>query len=135
MTHVALPDIGSRLGVEAVVRLLVRDCLVDGVMYGIEDLRDSSRSESPLPVEVLRTHRSLKLDAGDTCPILSTIVLLLHHQVELIETIASGAVFLPIILERLPESDEYHSTLVLQLLHTCICEALYCFRLLIMLQR
>ena len=113
MPHVTLPDVGSRLDVEAVVRLLVGDCLIDGVMYGIEDLRDSSRPESPLPVEVLRTHGSLKLDAGDTCTILSTIVLLLHHQVELIETIASGAVFLPIILERLPKPDKYYSTLVL----------------------
>ena len=118
MPHIALTNIGSRLSVEAVVRLLVRDCLVDGVMYGIEDLRDSARAESSLPIEVLRSHRGLKLDAGDTRPILSTIVLLLHHQVELIETIASGAIFLPIILERLPESDKDHSTLVLKLLHT-----------------
>ena len=54
---------------------------------------------------------------GHTRALLTTIVLLLHHQVKLVQPVPPCSVFLFIVAQRLQQTDHCHSTLMLKLLH------------------
>ena len=56
-------------------------------------------------------------DGGDTSTLLSAVVLLLHHQIELVESVSPRAVLLLVIVQRLQQTNHRHAAFVLQLFH------------------
>ena len=59
----------------------------------------------------------MEIGAGDTRTLLSSVVLFLHQEVELIETIGRGAVLLLIVAEGLQEANHCNATFMLERFH------------------
>src|SRR5690554_2264479 len=70
----------------------------------------------PLPEKILFPRRLVNLQISHSGTILSPIVLLLHQQIQFVESVAPGSIFLLIILQRLQQADQYNAALMLQLL-------------------
>ena len=56
-------------------------------------------------------------DRGDAGAFLTAVVLLLHHQIEFVETIGPCAVFLLVVVERFQQTNHRHTAFVFQLLN------------------
>ena len=86
-------------------------------LYRLEHLGDGILALSPFAMHIFFTHRSIHVDAGDTRTLLTAIVLFLHHQIELVQSVAACAVLLHIIVHRLQQANHRHATFMLQLFH------------------
>ena len=82
-----------------------------------EHLSDGITSECTLTEHVFLTRLGVEIGTGNTCPLLPTIMLLLHKEVELVERIKRSAVFLLIVVEGLKQAYHRHTTFVLERLH------------------
>ena len=63
------------------------------------------------------TRLTAQFDTSHTSTLLTTVVLLLHHQIEFVQSVAAGAVLLLIIAQGLEQTDHRHTTFMLELLH------------------
>lgn len=89
----------------------------DGVAHFAENVADGTRPERTLAIEVFAAGKSPELDHSHSGGFLAAVVLLLHEEIELVEAVAGGAVFLFIIVQRLEKPDECDAALVFDLLH------------------
>ena len=85
----------------------------------LEHLCDGILALSTFTEHILLASRGVEVDTRHTSALLSTVMLLLHHQIELVQPIAPRAVFLFIIRQGLQQADHRHTTLMLQLFHRC----------------
>ena len=69
-----------------------------GLVYRLEDLRNSVTAESSLSIDILVTRRCLCLDHSQPSAILPTVVLLLHQEVELIQPVEGRTIALCVVL-------------------------------------
>ena len=78
-----------------------------------ENLRNRILTLGLLTEHIFRAGLVGQAHRGNTSTLLSTVVLLLHHQVELIETIGPRTVFLLVIIQGLQQANHRHATLML----------------------
>ena len=83
----------------------------------LEYLRDGILAHCFLTKHILLSSRSLQVDTSHASTLLSAIVLLLHHQVKLVQPITACAVFLFVITLWFQQANHRHATLMLQLFH------------------
>ena len=83
----------------------------------LEHLCDGILALSTLTEHILLASWGIEVDTRHTSALLPTVVLLLHHQVELVQAIAPGAVFLFVIRQGLQQANHRHTTFMLQLFH------------------
>ena len=82
-----------------------------------EYLGDGILSLGLLTEHILRARLVLQTNRGDTGTLLSAVVLLLHHQIQLVETIGPRTILFLVVVQRLQQANHRHATLMLQLLH------------------
>ena len=87
------------------------------MVNGLKHLRDGIFAFSLLTKHILLASRCIEIHTGHTSPLLTAIVLLLHHQIEFVQPIAPSAVLLFVITQRLQQADHRHTTFMLQLFH------------------
>ena len=85
--------------------------------HPVEDLCDGILAFSLLAKHILHTWFVVQAHRCDTSTLLTTVVLLLHHQVELVETIGPRAVFLLVIVQGLQQTDHRYAAFMFQLFH------------------
>ena len=88
-------------------------CLAEDFGHGILALRTLTK-------HILMSRLSAQFDTSHTSTLLSTVVLLLHHQIELVECVHPGAVLLLVILQWLEQSDHCYATFMFQWFHLTI---------------
>ncbi len=108
VAHVKFPD--ER-------RLLLGLGVFDLPVYGGEDVGDGVLAKGFFTEHVFLARLSHDLDAGDAGAFLPTVVLLLHHEIELVQRIEFRTVFFLVILKRLEQPDHGDATFVLDLFH------------------
>ena len=79
----------------------------------VKDVLDWLRIIGPDPTYVSLPGSYIHLNAGKTRSVLTAVVLLLHHQIHLIDSVEGCPVFLLVILKRFSESDQGNSAFVL----------------------
>ena len=99
MTHIELPS-------KRLVNMLEHLC--DGIL-----------ALSTFTEHILLASWGVEVDTRHASALLPTVMLLLHHQVELVQPIAPSAVFLFVIRQGLQQADHRHTTFMLQLFHRC----------------
>ena len=111
MSHIHLADVRHRS-----FRLIF-----GGVSYlmidRLEHLGDGILTLGLLAIHILVPWFLVELDTSQTCTLLTSVMLLLHHQIELLKGIAVSAVFLLVVFEWLAQSDHCNATFVFQLIH------------------
>ena len=85
-----------------------------------EDFGYSVLALCTLTEHILMTRLSAQFDTSHTSTLLSTVVLLLHHQIEFVECVHPGAVLLLVILQWLEQSDHCYATFMFQWFHLSI---------------
>ncbi len=100
MAHVHLSDVSG--GVAWVICVVVTHLFVDGV----ENLGNGIFAFCLLTVHVLVAGTLVQVDASQSCSLLPTVMLLLHHEVEFCKGIVIHAVFVLVKLQRLQQP--YH---------------------------
>ena len=85
----------------------------------LEHLCDGILTLSTLTEHIFLTSRGVEVYTGHTSTLLTTVVLLLHHQIELVQPIAPRAVFMFVIRQGLQQANHRHTTFMLQLFHRC----------------
>ena len=102
-------------------RSSIRDSTILGSYDGdaLEYLSNGILAFCPLTEHIFLTSGSIQIDAGYTGTLLSTVVLLFHHQVKLVQSIMSGAVLPLVIFLWFQQANHRHTTLMLQLFHCC----------------
>ena len=78
-----------------------------------ENLRDGILALSLFTEHILRSGLVSETHRGDTCSLLTAVVLLLHHQIEFVEAVGPGAVFLFVIRQRFQQANHRHTTFML----------------------
>ena len=79
-----------------------------------EDVLDGPRVHGTNPGNVPLARGDVQLDVGESGSVLATVVLLLHEQVHLIESIKCTAVFVDVVLQRLLQSKHCNAAFVLE---------------------
>ena len=87
------------------------------VDIGRENLVDGIFTLGTLAEHVLMTRFGVEFHTCDASTFLPTVVLLLHHQIELIKTIFPCAVLLFVVFERLQKAYHGNATFVFELFH------------------
>ena len=86
-------------------------------LHCAEDFGDGVFAFGPFAEHIFVAGLGTKLHASHAGAFLSAVVLFLHHQIELVQPIHPGAVFLLIIIERFEQSDHCHAAFMFQGLH------------------
>ena len=89
----------------------------EGVVYSFENLRDRILALGLLAEHVFLARWRVEVHAGHARTLLTAVVLLLHHQIELVQSVAPRAVLLLVVAQRLQQADHRHTTFMLQLFH------------------
>ena len=84
-----------------------------------EYLLNGLGAERAFAPHVFSARLSIELHHTHTCAFLAAVVLLLHHQIELFQSVTVSAVFLFIISERFAEAYHHYSAFMFELFH-CI---------------
>ena len=117
MSHIDFAAKGEWFGWKTLSRA-VGDCLSD---VG-EDAADGVAALSPFAEDVFCAGGGVKLDAAYACAFLSTVVLLLHYEVELVETVEFRTILFPVISQGLQKADHSDSAFMLYQFHCIACE-------------
>ena len=104
------------LGIGCIGELLCGD-VSEGGVDGVEDLLDGGGTFGALAEEIFVTRSRVELDDSEPSTFLTTVVLLLHEEIELIEAIHPGAILLLVVGEGLTQADHRHATFVLEGFH------------------
>src|SRR5512133_1126273 len=75
--------------------------IINILIYCIKDLADGILPVRPLAEDIPVARLDIHLYSCNACSVLAPVMLLLHHQVHFLESIAPGTVFLNIVFERL----------------------------------
>ena len=107
------------LGKLSVGKLLGSQVLEVGIRL-TENLGHGVLALRTLTKHILMSRLSAQFDTSHTSTLLSTVVLLLHHQIELVKCVHPGAVLLLVILQWLEQSDHCYATFMFQWFHLTI---------------
>ncbi len=112
------------LGKLSVGELLRRQVLEVGVRLA-EDFGHGVLALGTLTEHVLMSRLTAEFHTSHTSTLLSTVVLFLHHQIELVECVHPSTVLLLVILQWLEQSNHCHATFMLQWFHLSIILILF----------
>ena len=87
------------------------------VIHALEYLGNGILALGPFTKHILLAGRGIQVDTGNAGTLLSTVVLLLHHQIEFVKPVAVCAVLMLIVVRRLQQANHGHATLMPQLFH------------------
>ena len=93
-------------------------CLAEDFGHGVLTLRTLTK-------HILMSWLSTQFDTSHTSTLLSTVVLLLHHQIEFVECVHPSTILLLVILQWLEQSDHCYTTLMFQWFHLSIILILF----------
>ena len=117
MSHQAGASKGeATLSISRISELLRREVCI-GSVDSIEYFLDRRSSLGTCTEEKFITWCGVELDDSQTGTFLTTVVLLLHQEIELIEAIHPGAVLLLIVGQGLTQANHRHATFVLEGFH------------------
>ena len=88
-----------------------------GVAYCLEYFGDGTAAESTFAQHIFLSWLCIEIGAGNTCPLLSPIVLLLHEEIEFVESVGGGAIFLFIVTDGLEQANHRHATFMFERFH------------------
>ena len=83
-----------------------------GLVHPLENFSDGVGAFCPFAVHIFRADGRLHIDAGHAGALLATVVLLFHHQVKLVQTIARHTILIFIIGGRFEQANHRHAALV-----------------------
>ena len=112
------------LGKLGVGKLLRSQVLEVGIRLA-EDFGHGVLALGTLTEHILMSWLTAEFHTSHTSTLLSTVVLLLHHQIEFVECVHPSAVLLLVILQWLQQSDHCHATFMLQWFHLSIILILF----------
>ena len=92
-----------------------------GFSYPFEDFGDGILALGALPEHVFCPHGGFQVDAGHAGTFLASVVLLLHEQVEFVESVLADAVFFLVVFQGLKQAYHRHAALVFQLFYHLFC--------------
>ena len=87
------------------------------LVYGAENLGDSTRTYSTFAKHIFVAWLSTESHTSQASTLLTAVVLLLHEEVHLVESILGGAIFLHIVVKGLEQANHRHATFMFQLFH------------------
>ena len=93
-------------------RRIGSDGMFDPVVYALEYLLDRGVVVRTDPVDVNVARFGEEFDVGQSGPVLSPVVLLLHQDLHLIESVKRSAVLLQVEIQRLEQPDERDAAFV-----------------------
>ena len=99
--------------------------LLDRMMHMSKNLGDGILSFRTFSVHIFRARLGAHLAASQSRTLLSTVVLFLHHEIKLVESVAPRAIFFLKIGKRLQQPDQSHATLMLQFFHLSVYISVY----------
>ena len=88
-----------------------------GVAYCLKYFGDGTAAESTFAQHIFLSWLCIEVGAGNTCPLLSPIVLLLHEEIEFVESVGGGAIFLFIVTDGLEQANHRHATFMFERFH------------------
>ena len=109
-----LQTVLARRGITQVSHVQLAD---ERIIYALEYFGDGILALSPFTEHIFLAGRSIQVYTSNTGSLLPTVVLLLHHQIEFVQSIVAHAVFLLVKAQRLQQANHCHPTLMLQLFH------------------
>ena len=88
------------------------------LVHDTEDIGHGVLALRPLAEHILITRLRLELHGRHAGALLATVVLLLHHQIELVEAVHPCTILLLVVLQRFQQANHGHATiLVYVILH------------------
>ena len=101
----------SRRGIAQVPHIELR--IVKLEISSSEYLRDGILALGSFAEHIFHSGRSIQADARNTSTLLTTVVLLFHHQIEFVQAVAVCAVSLLVIGQRFQQAYHGHTALML----------------------
>ena len=80
--------------------------------YSRKNFCDGILTLGLLAEHIFRTWLLVQTHRGDTGALLSSVVLFLHHQIELIKSISPRTIFLFVVIQRLQQANHRYATLM-----------------------
>ena len=84
---------------------------------GLENFVDGTASKGTFAEHIFLAWLCLEIGAGDARSFLSSIVLLLHEEIELVESVGSGSVFFLVVTDGFEQANHRHATFMFERLH------------------
>ena len=84
----------------------------------VENLLDCTRTKGTLTIDVFTSGLHIEFDTAHTRGLLTTVVLLLHQQIELVEPVSVCTIFFVVVAKRLQKPYHCHTTFMLNLFHS-----------------
>ena len=91
------------------------------LVHLIENLGDGRGASGTFAKHILVAGFGTQSHAGNARALLSAVVLLLHEEIEFVEGILRGAVFLLVVVERLAQAYHGHAAFVFERFHCVYC--------------
>ena len=105
------------MALHLVCRQLIGMILFELWQYVGEYFRNGISAEGTLAEHIFMSRLRMHLHNPDTSPLLPAVVLLFHKQVELVQRLGVGAIFTPVIFNRLAEAYHRHTAFMFELFH------------------
>ena len=83
----------------------------------LENFVDGTASKGTFAEHVFLAWLCLEVGAGDARSFLSSIVLLLHEEIEFVESVGSGSVFFLVVTDGFEQANHRHATFMFERLH------------------
>lgn len=113
MTHIEFARKRYLLKTRLVKDAIFLDYLIDLTIGSAKDLSNGIRTFRALTEHIFVSRLWVELDGSDTSAFLSTVVLFLHHQIELTQTVSPRTVFLLIVTKRFKKSHQSYSAILM----------------------
>ena len=120
VSHIDLPCKGQHtLGIVRIVQLFLGQVL-EMALHRTEDFGNGARAESTLTEHIFLAGTGFQFHAGQSGTFLPTVVLFLHQEIELVESVHPCSVLLFIVLQRFQQAYHGNAAFMLQLFHLSI---------------
>ena len=83
-----------------------------------KDFLNSASAQRPFAKHKFLAGRGFHFHAGQSCAFLPSVVLFLHHEIELVETVHPRAVFFFVVAQRFEQPYHGHSAFVFERFHS-----------------
>ena len=120
VSHIDLPCKGQHtLGIFRIVQLFLGQVL-EVALHRTENFGNGARTERTFTEHIFLTGIGFQFHAGQSGTFLPTVVLFLHQEIELVESVHPCSVLLFIVLQRFQQAYHGDAAFMLQLFHLFI---------------
>ncbi len=120
VSHIDLSGIGNVAACEIRILKFIGSEPPELLMDGGKDLFNGLVSLGPLSVKKLFSRGGIHHETCKSGTLLTPVMLFLHHEIELVETIHPGAIFAAIVVQRLHQPHHGHSAFMFKLFHVAL---------------